>query len=182
MPSDDYETEFTASHTSVAALLSGLTDGVLAGAVRVGDDGPTVETPASFDVELEFERDDGTASLEVELEWDEPVTEGVRPDTAETVPEAADVSDTAAATDAATEALAESADDEPAVAADAPLDSLARFELFHDRGDEWRWRLRHRNGNIIATSGEGYTRKHNARKGLASVVANAPGAAVHEPE
>ena len=56
--------------------------------------------------------------------------------------------------------------------------SLARFQLFQDRAGEWRWRLVHRNGNIIATSGEGYTRRHNAEKGLRSVVANAPDAEV----
>jgi uncharacterized protein YegP (UPF0339 family) len=60
---------------------------------------------------------------------------------------------------------------------DAVYDSQARFELYEDKSEEWRWRLRHRNGNLIATSGEGYTRKHNAQKGLASVRGNAPGAA-----
>ena len=55
-------------------------------------------------------------------------------------------------------------------------ESQARFELYEDRGGEWRWRLRHRNGNLIASSGEGYTRKHNAQKGLASVWGNALGA------
>ena len=55
---------------------------------------------------------------------------------------------------------------------------LARFEVFRDRGDEWRWRLRHRNGNVIAISGEGYTRKHDAKKGLQSVVRNAPDAEI----
>ncbi|PSP98321.1 hypothetical protein BRC89_08300 [Halobacteriales archaeon QS_4_70_19] len=39
----------------------------------------------------------------------------------------------------------------------------ARFELFRDRADEWRWRLRHRNGNVIATSGEGYTQAQRAQ-------------------
>jgi len=58
----------------------------------------------------------------------------------------------------------------------ALYDSQARFELYEDRGGEWRWRLRHRNGNLIASSGEGYTRKHNAQKGLASVRSNALGA------
>jgi len=67
---------------------------------------------------------------------------------------------------------------EPLVAAAAPLERLARFELFRDRALEWRWRLVHRNGNVIASSGEGYTRKHNARKGLASVMRNAPDADV----
>jgi uncharacterized protein YegP (UPF0339 family) len=60
--------------------------------------------------------------------------------------------------------------------------SQAQFELYADRGGEYRWRLRHRNGNVVATSGEGYTRKHNARKGLASVRRNALGAGVLEIE
>jgi uncharacterized protein YegP (UPF0339 family) len=59
---------------------------------------------------------------------------------------------------------------------DALYDSQARFELYEDSSGEWRWRLRHRNGNLIASSGEGYTRKHNAQKGLASVRGNALGA------
>ncbi len=60
------------------------------------------------------------------------------------------------------------------------LDSLrasqARFELYEDAAEQWRWRLRHRNGNVVADSGEGYTRKHNAQKGMASVRRNALGA------
>jgi len=64
--------------------------------------------------------------------------------------------------------------------------SQAQFELYEDRGGQWRWRLRHRNGNVIADSGEGYTRKHNAKKGMASVRRNALGATlleiVPEPE
>jgi uncharacterized protein YegP (UPF0339 family) len=55
-------------------------------------------------------------------------------------------------------------------------ESQARFELFADSADEWRWRLRHRNGNTIADSGEGYTRKHNAQKGIQSVRRNSLGA------
>ncbi|WP_276259155.1 HVO_2922 family protein [Haloglomus litoreum] len=54
--------------------------------------------------------------------------------------------------------------------------SQARFELYRDRADEWRWRLRHRNGNAIADSGEGYTRRHDAQRGLQSVRRNALGA------
>jgi uncharacterized protein YegP (UPF0339 family) len=54
--------------------------------------------------------------------------------------------------------------------------SQARFELYEDRGDEWRWRLRHRNGQLIADSGEGYTALHNAQNGLESVRRNALGA------
>ncbi|QCC50506.1 HVO_2922 family protein [Halapricum salinum] len=58
--------------------------------------------------------------------------------------------------------------------------SQAQFELYEDRGGQWRWRLRHRNGNVIADSGEGYTRKHNAKKGMASVRRNALGATLLE--
>ncbi|WP_415382038.1 HVO_2922 family protein [Halosimplex sp. TS25] len=62
----------------------------------------------------------------------------------------------------------------------ATLDSLrtsqARFELYEDAAEQWRWRLRHRNGNVVADSGEGYTRKHNAQKGMQSVRRNALGA------
>ncbi len=54
--------------------------------------------------------------------------------------------------------------------------SQARFEVYEDSAAEWRWRLRHRNGNLIADSGEGYTRKHNAQKGMQSVRRNALGA------
>ncbi|WP_247728492.1 DUF1508 domain-containing protein [Halovivax limisalsi] len=59
---------------------------------------------------------------------------------------------------------------------DALYASQARFELYEDAANEWRWRFRHRNGNVVATSGEGYTRKHNAQKGMQSVRRNALGA------
>jgi uncharacterized protein YegP (UPF0339 family) len=59
---------------------------------------------------------------------------------------------------------------------DALHASQARFELYEDRASQWRWRLRHRNGNVVADSGEGYTRKHNAQKGMQSVRRNALGA------
>ena len=50
----------------------------------------------------------------------------------------------------------------------------ATFELFRDRAGEYRWRLRHQNGNIIADSGEGYSSKANAENGIQSVKENAP--------
>ncbi len=56
----------------------------------------------------------------------------------------------------------------------------ATFELFEDDAGEWRWHLRHDNGNIIADSGEGYATKQKARQGLESVKRNAPDAAVVE--
>jgi amphi-Trp domain-containing protein len=56
--------------------------------------------------------------------------------------------------------------------------SKARFERYEDKAGEYRWRLVHRNGNIIADSGEGYSSKQNATNGLESVRRNAPGAYV----
>lgn len=54
-------------------------------------------------------------------------------------------------------------------------ESKATFELYEDAADEWRWRLRHDNGNVIADSGEGYSSDRKARQGLESVQTNAAG-------
>jgi len=54
--------------------------------------------------------------------------------------------------------------------------SKATFELYEDSAGDYRWRLKHQNGNVIADSGEGYASKQKAEQGLDSVVANAPGA------
>jgi len=79
---------------------------------------------------------------------------------------------------AMSEELADAESDEADLAARlwSLRQSQARFELYEDKGGEFRWRLRHRNGNVVATSGEGYTRRHNAQKGLESVRRNALGA------
>ncbi|WP_049947730.1 HVO_2922 family protein [Candidatus Halobonum tyrrellensis] len=58
------------------------------------------------------------------------------------------------------------------------MSSKATFELYRDRAEEWRWRLVAANGNIIADSGEGYRSKQGAKRGIASVKANADGADV----
>ena len=56
----------------------------------------------------------------------------------------------------------------------------AKFELYKDKKGEFRWRLRHTNGNIIADSGEGYTTKAAAVNGIDSVKENSPAAPVEE--
>lgn len=38
-------------------------------------------------------------------------------------------------------------------------------EIFQDKHGEWRFRIKGHNGEIMATS-EGYTRPHDARRGL----------------
>ncbi|MHB2210432.1 YegP family protein [Methylobacterium phyllostachyos] len=44
-----------------------------------------------------------------------------------------------------------------------------RFELYRDAKGEWRWRLRARNGEVIAESGEGYIRREDCEHGIALV-------------
>ena len=56
----------------------------------------------------------------------------------------------------------------------------ATFEVYTDKGGEFRWRLRHENGNIIADCAEGYSSKANALNGIESVKENAPEAPVEE--
>ncbi len=66
--------------------------------------------------------------------------------------------------------------------ADAPLLDVtsSAFELYEDNAEEWRWRLRHRNGNILADSGEGYSSRSAAEDGIDSVKRNGPGAEQEE--
>lgn len=63
-----------------------------------------------------------------------------------------------------------------------PVTSKATFELYEDRDGKYRWRLVHDNGNIVADSGEGYSRKTDAVNGIESVKSNAPDAPVEEVE
>lgn len=62
---------------------------------------------------------------------------------------------------------------------DGPSKS-ASFVLYEDQGGQYRWRLVHQNGNIIADSGEGYTSKQRAKQGIASVQQNASEAAIED--
>ena len=161
--SSRYEYERTTGRDEVATLLRVLADGLAAGTVHLGrgEGAVEIEVPDEIELELEFETEAGDMEVEIEIEWMGTDLEKIRP---------------------ATDALADS--DEPID--DLPISSIghpeskARFEVFRDRGEEWRWRLVHRNGNVLATGAEGYTRKHNALKGLRSVMRNAPLAEIVE--
>ena len=50
---------------------------------------------------------------------------------------------------------------------------MATFEIFRDKSDEFRFRLKAGNGQIILAS-EGYKAKAGAENGIASVKTNAP--------
>jgi len=54
-----------------------------------------------------------------------------------------------------------------------------KFEMYEDKGGEFRFRLKARNGEIIATS-EGYKTKASCENGIDSVKKNAPEAEVVE--
>ncbi len=43
-------------------------------------------------------------------------------------------------------------------------------EKYEDKGGKWRWRLKAANGQIIATSGEGYNSKFNADRAIDTVI------------
>ncbi len=159
-----FESESERSRHEIAAFLRELaaefdTDGPVT--FRDGEYALSVTPPerAAFEVEVEREDDDGGSELEIELEieWDEE-----RESSAERIaPPEPDVGIQ----------FASDGDEAP---------SAGRFEVYKDRAGEWRWRLVHRNGNIIADGGEGYSSKRNAIKGLRSVQHNAPGARVDE--
>ena len=161
--SREHEYELTATRDEVTAILGTVVDGVAAGSLRLhdGDETLAIQVPDEMELEVEFEIEDDELSLELELEWPSPAV------------------DVESAADGEGQPEEERKSPVPVTAPEAAA-GLARFELFRDRNDEWRWRLRHRNGNIIATSGEGYTRKHNARKGIRSVMQNASGAEIGE--
>ncbi|MXR41894.1 DUF1508 domain-containing protein [Halobaculum sp. WSA2] len=186
---------------TAAALLRGIAADLAAGddlRLGEGDDATSVPLPDAMDVEVDLETDgeDDETELEVEFEWSgSDVTDGETTATSERDEGAvagesdeADPVDASGSTDdgeapgiAATDPEDLPAEAVPAPDAAPPV-SLARFELYRDRADEWRWRLVHRNGNIVATSGEGYSSDRAARRGMQSVVRNAPDAAVLREE
>ncbi len=55
----------------------------------------------------------------------------------------------------------------------------AKFELWTDKGGQYRFNLKATNGQVIATS-EGYSSKASAKAGIESVKKNAAGAEVVE--
>ncbi|WP_440010101.1 HVO_2922 family protein [Halomicrococcus sp. SG-WS-1] len=166
-----FESESRKTPAEVATLLHHLGDCLRddsSFSFQQDDRTTTISVPSELSVSVEVERETGDnghdeTEVEIELEWDTSETDTESADDAERPRKATPI--------------AESLD--PARATRA---SLGRFEVYRDTADEWRWRLVHRNGNIIATSGEGYTSRQNAEKGLRSVMANAPDADVTTEE
>ena len=123
------------------------------------------------------ERDDRIDALESELDESRAETEEAKRAAEEAREE---VRAASAETAAAREETASVRDDLNAAAShvNALSKSSATFDVYRDKAGQWRWRLVHRNGNIIATSGEGYSSDRTARRGMRSVKRNSLGAAV----
>jgi len=171
----------------------------------------TVDPAAKQEVEIELERADGTVHFEVEVEWPEAEGQiddeaAASKGTFELYADNADewrwrlVHDNGNIIADGGEGYSDKRDAESGIESvqrnapgahviDVSRDeetpdeggSNATFELFRDKADDYRWRLRHTNGNVIADGGQGYASKQKAKQGLNSVKSNAPGAAVEEP-
>ena len=61
-----------------------------------------------------------------------------------------------------------------------PATKAGTFEVYKDKGGEFRWRLRAVNKQVIATSGQGYKEKRDCINGIESVKKNAADAKVEE--
>jgi uncharacterized protein YegP (UPF0339 family) len=61
-----------------------------------------------------------------------------------------------------------------------PAGRAGTFEVYKDKGGEFRWRLRAVNKQVIATSGQGYKEKRDCINGIESVKKNAADAKVEE--
>ena len=44
-----------------------------------------------------------------------------------------------------------------------------KFIIYQDKAKKWRWRLKARNGRIVADSGQGYSRKESMLKTIYSI-------------
>ncbi|QWC18803.1 HVO_2922 family protein [Halorubrum sp. 2020YC2] len=172
----------------------------------------TVDAAATGDVEVELERGDGTVHFEIEMEWpdEEAAVDAaaaaskaafelyadsaddyrwrLRHDNGNIIADGgegyADKRDAKSGIESVqrnapgAHVIDVSRDEE----APGEGGSDATFELFRDSAEQYRWRLRHDNGNVIADGGQGYASKQKAKQGLRSVKSNAPGAAVEETD
>jgi uncharacterized protein YegP (UPF0339 family) len=59
---------------------------------------------------------------------------------------------------------------------------VTEFEIYKDQDNpqDFRWRLRANNGEIIADSGEGYNAKDDCEHGIELVKTQSPGATVQD--
>jgi uncharacterized protein YegP (UPF0339 family) len=57
---------------------------------------------------------------------------------------------------------------------------MAKFDIYKDKRGKFRWRLKARNGQKVATSGESFASRSNAKRAAESVKAKAGKAEIAE--
>jgi amphi-Trp domain-containing protein len=178
-----FELEAVYTRGELAAIFREFAVALEAGTVvelHAGDRRLEIEIPPEVVAELEGEHEDGETELEFELEWDDPDGTGVRTvDATGSEDERGDSLETERDDESD-----ESGDDEPTerVETSEQPGRRSRFEVYEDRAEEWRWRLVHWNGNVIADSGEGYASRSNAERAARGVMRNAPTARIERRE
>lgn len=195
MSDEVFELERPYQRPELAALFQEFATALTEGrelAVETNEGVVSIDVPSEVAVELELEvegeaegdregeesadEEDGgenrpqTVEFELELEWEDHSRSSIRVDDA-------------AGEDSDTEGSSENREGSPVEDARSPPQSgpaerRSTFEVYRDNAAQWRWRLVHWNGNIIADSGEGYTTRASAMNGLESVRHNAPTAVV----
>jgi hypothetical protein len=55
-----------------------------------------------------------------------------------------------------------------------------KFEIYADKGGDYRWRLIANNGEPVASSGEAFASKANAKRAAETVKANAGSASIED--
>jgi amphi-Trp domain-containing protein len=155
--------------------------------LHAGDRRLAIDVPAEVVAELEGEHEEGETELEFELAWDDPDGTGIQITGTEdeldaTAEEGGD--EIGETDDAATQESDDADAEEPGgrIETSEQPGRRSRFEVYEDRSGEWRWRLVHWNGNIIADSGEGYASRSNAERAARGVMRNAPTARVERRE
>lgn len=195
---DEFELERAYDRADLAVVFREFATAFESGrSLRLDGDERSVEiaVPERVVAEFEAERDPDAeppvGELELELEWDDPEGSSIRVtdrDADETV-EHHDQSETADADPAtAVMPLEGVADRDEEASADGVAESetvetggserTSRFEVYEDKAGQWRWRLVHWNGNIVADSGEGYSSRSNAERAARSVMRSAPSASI----
>jgi amphi-Trp domain-containing protein len=149
---------------------------------------------AELEAEHEPESTPPVTELELELEWDDETGSSLRfvdRDGSDGGTEATDAEPAAAVlslegvTDgsrADADEAAVTAEDGPGVDGTADSGRTSRFEVYEDNAGEWRWRLVHWNGNVVADGGEGYASRSNAERAARSVMRSAPTATIERLE
>nr|WP_254525465.1 amphi-Trp domain-containing protein [Natrinema caseinilyticum] len=149
--------------------------------VRLESDGRTasVTLPERVTAAVATARDPtatpSIAELALELEWDDVEGSSVRiADRGATDETAETDGTTVVGVTADTAERSDAGETDPR----SEAERTSRFEVYEDSAGEWRWRLVHWNGNIVADSGEGYVSRSNAERAARSVIRSASTATI----